>query len=318
MGRRGVSSGGLLHDSAAGQFPIPRPRLLGRRAMGRIEGRPDDRPVAPVLADLALHPGVSRRPGGPPLRHLQVAAPGHAEALRGRHRGAQSHLARNPRFAHSKLHRNRPQPRSGGEDMGGGGRLGPGARRHGQDRGTRRARSRPAGSSGDFGPCISNRGTSQRRWRRWPWRSRPRDRCALPSISRAGRRPISPEVEDNLLRIAQEAVANASRHAGATHVGVNLSLSRSEVALTVEDDGRGFDPAAVALRRRGIRPAGHPRAGWEDQGHRRPRTAPGEGTRLVVRVPLWGSSHPERTGSMAAVFRISYHSAAHLFTIPKP
>ncbi len=96
---------------------------------------------------------LSRRPGGPPLRHLQVAAPGHAEALRGRHRGAQSHLARNPRFAHSKLHRNRPQPRSGGEDMGGGGRLGPGARRHGQSRGPRRARRGPPVRPGTSGPA---------------------------------------------------------------------------------------------------------------------------------------------------------------------
>ncbi len=82
-------------------------------------------------------------------------------------------------------------------------------------------------------------------------------------------------------------MANASRHAGATHVGVNLSLSRSEVALTVEDDGRGFDPGAVVPHAEGgygilgIRERAGKIRGTVDL-----ETAPGAGTRLVVRVPL--------------------------------
>lgn len=43
-----------------------------------------------------------------------------------------------------------------------------------------------------------------------------------------------------LYRIAQEALRNAIRHAGATHVDVSLTGDRRSVCLSVEDDGRGL------------------------------------------------------------------------------
>ncbi|GIF21823.1 signal transduction histidine kinase [Actinoplanes tereljensis] len=76
-------------------------------------------------------------------------------------------------------------------------------------------------------------------------------------------RPLPPEAEAVLLRTAQEALANVSRHASATRVGITLSYLDHDVALDVRDDGRGFDPTAprpptattggfglVAMRRR--------------------------------------------------------------------
>ncbi|HWO62801.1 MAG TPA: sensor histidine kinase [Umezawaea sp.] len=57
-------------------------------------------------------------------------------------------------------------------------------------------------------------------------------------------RPIPPEAEVALLRIAQEALANVARHARATRVGVTLSHLEHETALDVRDDGTGFDPSA--------------------------------------------------------------------------
>ncbi|UNO43996.1 sensor histidine kinase [Streptomyces sp. MST-110588] len=62
--------------------------------------------------------------------------------------------------------------------------------------------------------------------------------------------PLHEEVEATLLRIAQEALANVGRHAGASRVGVTLSYMEEEVTLDVRDDGRGFDPAAPPPRRR--------------------------------------------------------------------
>ena len=56
-------------------------------------------------------------------------------------------------------------------------------------------------------------------------------------------RSMPPEAEEALLRTAQEALANAARHASATRVGVTLSYLDHDVALDVRDDGRGFDPA---------------------------------------------------------------------------
>ena len=55
-------------------------------------------------------------------------------------------------------------------------------------------------------------------------------------------RSLAPTVEANLLRIAQEAVANAYRHAGARRIVLRLSYAdRRTVSLAVVDDGKGLD-----------------------------------------------------------------------------
>jgi signal transduction histidine kinase len=53
---------------------------------------------------------------------------------------------------------------------------------------------------------------------------------------------ISPDIEDNFLRICEEAVINAVRHANPTGVEVALEYTDRELRLRVRDDGRGFDP----------------------------------------------------------------------------
>jgi signal transduction histidine kinase len=58
-------------------------------------------------------------------------------------------------------------------------------------------------------------------------------------------RQLPRPVEDNLLRIAQEAINNALAHANPEHVVVNLTFDINRVQLSVRDDGRGFDPAVV-------------------------------------------------------------------------
>ncbi|MEV0840856.1 sensor histidine kinase [Actinocatenispora sera] len=62
-------------------------------------------------------------------------------------------------------------------------------------------------------------------------------------------RPMATDAEVTLLRVAQEALANIAKHAGASRVGVTLSYLAHEVALDVRDDGRGFDPTAPSVRR---------------------------------------------------------------------
>ncbi|MFG1945786.1 sensor histidine kinase [Nonomuraea sp. NPDC048826] len=58
-------------------------------------------------------------------------------------------------------------------------------------------------------------------------------------------RPLHPEVEETLLRTAQEALANVAKHAGASRVGLTLSYMEDLVTLDVRDDGAGFDPERV-------------------------------------------------------------------------
>lgn len=56
-------------------------------------------------------------------------------------------------------------------------------------------------------------------------------------------RGLGPEVELALFRIAQEAVTNVVRHAGATRIKLSLSQDEHGVTLVVEDDGRGRQAA---------------------------------------------------------------------------
>jgi signal transduction histidine kinase/ligand-binding sensor domain-containing protein len=53
-------------------------------------------------------------------------------------------------------------------------------------------------------------------------------------------RPLPPETEREFLRVAQEAIHNVKKHAGARHLFVQLEYGQEEIALEVRDDGRGF------------------------------------------------------------------------------
>lgn len=53
--------------------------------------------------------------------------------------------------------------------------------------------------------------------------------------------PLSPDVEQCIYRVAQEAVTNAAKHAGAKNLTVKLEYNEDKVTLTVRDDGAGFD-----------------------------------------------------------------------------
>jgi signal transduction histidine kinase len=95
--------------------------------------------------------------------------------------------------------------------------------------------------------------------------------------------PLHKEIEATLLRIGQEALANAGRHARAGRVGVTLSFIDDEVTLDVRDDGRGFAPDAPTpgfglggMRARAVRLAGTVDIESE----------PGGGTAVSARVPL--------------------------------
>ena len=51
---------------------------------------------------------------------------------------------------------------------------------------------------------------------------------------------IDPVVQQNLLRIAQEAANNVAKHAGASRIDLRLSFTRDKVSLVICDDGRGL------------------------------------------------------------------------------
>ena len=69
-----------------------------------------------------------------------------------------------------------------------------------------------------------------------------------PTVAVVGRRPgdASPDVDLQLFRIAQEAVTNAIRHGRPTHIDLSVLYDDRKVALTIVDDGCGFDAHAQA------------------------------------------------------------------------
>lgn len=58
-------------------------------------------------------------------------------------------------------------------------------------------------------------------------------------------RPLPGNTDFHLLRIAQEAITNALKHASPTHIFIDLEYLPDETKLVIRDDGRGFDPAAA-------------------------------------------------------------------------
>ncbi len=100
---------------------------------------------------------------------------------------------------------------------------------------------------------------------------------------------LASEVELGAFRIAQEAVRNALRHAGATHLSIAISIEPKELALNITDDGQGFDPERLGehdpehLGLLGMRERARLLGGHLDV-----RSAPGEGTAVEARIPLDG------------------------------
>jgi signal transduction histidine kinase len=65
-------------------------------------------------------------------------------------------------------------------------------------------------------------------------------------------RALSPEIENALLRICQEALANVRKHAQAKRVEVNLTFEDNLVVLRIDDDGAGFDPELIGADHFGL------------------------------------------------------------------
>jgi ligand-binding sensor domain-containing protein/signal transduction histidine kinase len=101
------------------------------------------------------------------------------------------------------------------------------------------------------------------------------------------RRRLSPEVENNLFRIGQEALANAVRHAQARRIRVDLDYGDRRVRLSVCDDGRGFDVEAATH----AAPGHFGLAGIRERVHNlggelTVRSGRGDGAELIVEVPV--------------------------------
>jgi signal transduction histidine kinase len=94
---------------------------------------------------------------------------------------------------------------------------------------------------------------------------------------------LSPDKEQELYRIAQEALNNVVKHAHAGRVDVRLAIAAGEAELEISDNGVGFERSLSGGYGLGLR-------GMHERVERlggtlRIDTSPGAGTRLRVDVP---------------------------------
>ena len=102
-------------------------------------------------------------------------------------------------------------------------------------------------------------------------------------------------IEEVLYRIAQEALHNVVKHAGARQVRVDVGRNGQGVRMRIEDDGKGFDPGAVPDGHLGL-------AGMRARAERigaefSCRSDHGRGTTIEILVP---ETAIERAGSPTA------------------
>jgi signal transduction histidine kinase len=96
---------------------------------------------------------------------------------------------------------------------------------------------------------------------------------------------LLPSVQQNLLRIAQEAISNAVRHAKPTVISVNLRCDSTNLLLEVTDNGFGIANPQAALKEGFGLSNMQTRA--EHLGAQLDiRTSAGRGTSIVVRLPI--------------------------------
>ena len=91
-----------------------------------------------------------------------------------------------------------------------------------------------------------------------------------------------------LYRAAQEALQNVHKHSQAKTASVNLARKGSELAMAIEDSGKGFDVEA-ARREGGLGLVSMEERVRQVGGKLLINSKPGEGTRIEVRIPLGGS-----------------------------
>jgi two-component system sensor histidine kinase DegS len=95
---------------------------------------------------------------------------------------------------------------------------------------------------------------------------------------------LVPILENSIYRICQEGLSNACKHSKSENVRIKLSQHEDRIRIEIRDWGTGFDPrhvkrdsfGLIGIRER-VRLLG---------GKHRIQTAPAQGTRIVVELPI--------------------------------
>jgi signal transduction histidine kinase len=101
----------------------------------------------------------------------------------------------------------------------------------------------------------------------------------------AGGAKCAPESEADVLRVAQEALGNALRHAEAERIELRMEVRDGRLVVTVADDGVGFDPDAPGVRSRRLGLTSMEERARALGGTLAVVSRPGEGTTVTLEVP---------------------------------
>jgi signal transduction histidine kinase len=96
-------------------------------------------------------------------------------------------------------------------------------------------------------------------------------------------RPLSPRIADTLLRIGQEGIANAVRHADPSHLQISLRWEKDVVRLAIRDNGIGFVKSGGLL---GFGLRGMRKRAASINAKLEIFSQPSEGTRVEVTAPI--------------------------------
>ncbi|SEM50713.1 two-component system, NarL family, sensor histidine kinase LiaS [Terribacillus saccharophilus] len=96
---------------------------------------------------------------------------------------------------------------------------------------------------------------------------------------------LSKSMEEHLFRIIQEALSNTLRHAEASEVTVELLTRGMDVAVTIQDNGKGFDTAAMKHRKTSLGLKSMQERCEELGGTFMLRASVGVGTQIGLRIP---------------------------------
>jgi signal transduction histidine kinase len=99
-------------------------------------------------------------------------------------------------------------------------------------------------------------------------------------------RRLAPIIENNVLRVGQEAITNATKHAHASQITVTLNFLDKQFRLSVADSGRGFDADHASKNNGCFGLIGMRERAKELQGELEVRSTPGNGTEITLTIPL--------------------------------
>ena len=100
---------------------------------------------------------------------------------------------------------------------------------------------------------------------------------------------LLPEEVLHLLRVVQEALTNARKHANASQIAVSLDKEKSTIKLEIMDNGQGFDPKEIFEKKNGSFGLTTMRERAEEIGaNLEIRSEPGKGTCVSVKFDLEG------------------------------